>query len=181
MRRKAWSRRSNLPERSPKQSAGAYPRTRRESTMRGEGRNYSRKWKTRSKSSLESSGRPGRRLRPRLRPPRALTERERQMLQLQKGKLPTHRAESSPAQQRNHSSLLLPLTVTKSVTSREMSIPLSARDPKLESGRHLTKRNLLLRPHLRERSTQTLSSPTRVEQARICNRGRRFEIAHFSR
>ena len=140
LRRKAWSRRSNLPERSPKQSAGAYPRTRRESTMRGEGRNYSRKWKTRSKSSLESSGRPGRRLRPRLRPPRALTERERQMLQLQKGKLPAQTKLSPlPPNKENHSSLLLPFAVTKPVTHREMSIPLGAHHIKLESGKGINK------------------------------------------
>ena len=69
------------------------------------------------------------------------------MLQLQKGKLPNpDNAESSLAQQRNHSSLLLPFTVTKPFTRREMSIPIGARDTKLESGRELTKRNILVRP-----------------------------------
>ena len=42
-----------------------------------------------------------------------------------------------------------------------MSIPPSARDTKLGSGRELTKRNLLLPPDLRERSPQTVLFQTR--------------------
>ena len=75
------------------------------------------------------------------------------MLQLQKGKSPTpYNAESSLAQQRNHSSLLLLFTVTKAVTSREISIPLGSRETKGESRKELTKRNFLLRPDLREKA-----------------------------
>ena len=84
------------------------------------------------------------------------------MLQLQKGKSPTpYNAESSLAQQRNHSSLLLLFTVTKAVTSREISIPLGSRETKDEFRKELTKRNLLVRPDLREGSLQTVLFQTR--------------------
>src|SRR6266566_8789592 len=139
-------------------SAGACPRTRRESSRKGEGRNYSRKWKIRSKSSPEWSGRPERRLRPRLRPPRALTERERQMLQLQKGKLPTH-TKLSPLRPNKeitplccyHSRLPNPLPIEKCqfhlVLATQHSSP----------GRELTRRNLLV-PPIFEREAHRLFS-----------------------
>jgi hypothetical protein len=52
--------------------------------------------------------------------------------------------------------MLLPSTVTKSVTSREMSITLDARDTKLDSERDLTKPNLLLCSAVRKRKAQTV-------------------------
>src|SRR5439155_5772525 len=92
-------------------------------------------------------------------------------------------AESSPAQQRNLPSLLaVTIHVTKPFTSREMPIPLDARDTKLDSGKGISKtqRPSPPRSSRKKPSDYSLSNPTRAEQARICNRGRRFEITLFA-
>src|SRR6266480_7607388 len=85
------------------------------------------------------------------------------MLQLQKRKLPNHTMLSPLQPTKENTPSLLVVTIQGYQTryqSRNVNSTY-AREPKLESGRELTKRNLLLRPDLRERSPQTVLFQTR--------------------